>query len=442
MDKKGPTVAAAIMVRDEEDRICTTLDSCMGVIHEFFIFDTGSVDHTLELINEWSKANHATVHIKEGSFVDFSTSRNEMLEWVDTFSNVDFLLLLDSNDEVKGGMELKAWLKDEYKNPKGTAYFLHQEWLMDGGKRNTRYKNIRLIRPREGWRYQNRVHEGLVPASGELPGTDVVIPEQFYLFQDRQHDDHKSSTRFERDIELLLQDYEEDNSNSRALYYLGQTYACLSDWENAYKWYKLRSAVESETFSEERYQATHQLGDLCVKMNKPWRKALGWFITAYDMSARAEPLVFIANWYIRQKKFDIALPFADLSTRCNYPADAFLFVDGSIYEYKRWAHLAVCAYYTKDYDKALYAAVNAYNSSGSAKDGQFIELIKKKAAEQEQNKDVPVHEQMPKLNKKDWIAIWKKAHLKEHPRVPKKILDIKAQKAWTEIASVIGLSDE
>lgn len=39
--------------------------------------------------------------IMEGKFVDFSTSRNVMLDWVDRDETIDFYLPLDANDEIR-----------------------------------------------------------------------------------------------------------------------------------------------------------------------------------------------------------------------------------------------------------------------------------------------------------------------------------------------------
>ena len=56
------STAAAIMCKNEETTILKTLNSCLGVIHKIFIYDTGSTDLTISLINEWKKANRFQVY--------------------------------------------------------------------------------------------------------------------------------------------------------------------------------------------------------------------------------------------------------------------------------------------------------------------------------------------------------------------------------------------
>ena len=76
-------IAAVIMVKDESKLIKITLISCLGVVDSLVVYDTGSTDNTVEIIKDFSIKHNIPLHLKHGKFVDFSTSRNILLDYVD-----------------------------------------------------------------------------------------------------------------------------------------------------------------------------------------------------------------------------------------------------------------------------------------------------------------------------------------------------------------------
>ena len=46
-------IAAVIMVKDESKLIKITLISCLGVVDSLVVYDTGSTDNTVEIIQEY-----------------------------------------------------------------------------------------------------------------------------------------------------------------------------------------------------------------------------------------------------------------------------------------------------------------------------------------------------------------------------------------------------
>ena len=148
-------IALIMMLKNEEKRIKISLDSIIGHVDSMIIFDTGSTDNTINIIKEFSEKNNIPLRLKEGEFVNFCVSRNISLDFADTFEDVDYLLLLDCNDVLKHGDNLRKLAK-EHINSSSTAFLITQEWWSGA---YTKYFNVRFIKARNGWRYKGSVHE-------------------------------------------------------------------------------------------------------------------------------------------------------------------------------------------------------------------------------------------------------------------------------------------
>ena len=132
---KHLNIAAVLMVRNEEKRIFYTLESIRTSVTSLIVYDTGSQDNTIAIIKEFAQKHDLEFYLLEGTFVDFETSRNLLLEFADKINSgdsssllvapkmegasrprdlenslyiqnknnkFDYLLLLDSNDEYRG----------------------------------------------------------------------------------------------------------------------------------------------------------------------------------------------------------------------------------------------------------------------------------------------------------------------------------------------------
>lgn len=431
-------IAVAIMCKNEENNILTTLDSCLGAVHKYFIYDTGSTDNTLPLVEEWKKVNLTDVHIKSEDFVDFSTSRNAMLDWVDSFVTedypIDFILLVDCNDQLKNHTEFRRWVNDQYYNPSDdTAFYMSQRWESKSINRTVEYSNIHLIKPKCGWRYTGRIHETITQNVNNPfeTTTSTGIPKSIYLYQERDEDDKKSNLRFASDAKLLLQDYTDNPTNPRTLFYLGQTYGCMAEWDESYKFYRLRTKHNNPKNIEENFLACHNLGDVTTRMipgepnfdaekvknPKTWIKAMKWFLQAHEILPRAEPLVFIANWYIKHKRYDVGEAFARLACQYERPVGSVMTVDDSIYSYKRWSHYAICGYFNGHYEDVIEAATKAFQYSKTDTDGRLQRAILDKC---------PGY--ADKLKAK-WINEWKEKFCKGK-KVSEKVANDTAERAW------------
>lgn len=350
------SIGLLMMVKNENKRIKVSLDSVTEHVDCFIIFDTGSTDNTVDIIKEHCEENQINLYLIQGEFVNFSTSRNVSLSYADTIDNLDFILLLDTNDELRGGKELRKYAEKQ-RTTNTTAYLLQQEWW--SGK-SDKYYNVRFVKPRKGWRYMGSVHEYMKDTSiheGEEGPPVVKIQEDIILYQDRTRDDDKSEKRFVRDKVLLLQDYKQSPKDTRTLFYLAQTCACLNHNEEAFFYYKLRSQLEG--FQEEKFHSILRCGDISIKLKHNWSDTLGWYMMALEHSDRVEPLLKIAEHYKTHKKWLLSFTFLQLACNLEYPTHSILFVDNHAYEYTRWHLMGVVAYYCGNISIGKYACTKA-----------------------------------------------------------------------------------
>lgn len=370
-------IAALLMVKDEKDRILVTLSSIIGTIKTVIVYDTGSTDNTIELIKNFCKENNLTLRLKEGEFVDFATSRNVSLDFADEFNDIDFLLLMDVNDELRGGKELKKFC-DKMLTQTDSGFLVCQMWFSGD---LSKYYNMRLVKPKHGWRYNGVVHEWLARnVVDDNSSKPVRVPDNVCLYQDRTKDGMKSYKRFYKDKILLENEYKKNPKDTRTVFYLAQTYSCINELPEAYRFYKLRTMMEG--FFEERYYSYYKCGEISSHLKHPWEVSLGWYMKAFEYMRRVEPLLKIAEHYIEIKQWDIAFDFLSRAITLEYPSHLNLFIDKNAYDYKRWHLLGWVGYYCGKKDEGrmgcLKALENKPDSEIDKKNLEFYKIKKNK----------------------------------------------------------------
>ena len=345
-------IAALIMCKNEKKRMHITLESLVGYIDSLIIFDTGSTDNTMDICKQFCEKNKIALRLKQGTFVNFEKSRNDSLDWAYTFEDVDYLLLLDVNDELRGG-ELLLETAKKFIDDEATAYLVCQQWW---SMALDKYYNVRFIKSRKNWYYKGVVHEYIQCRD---PKYDKItrLTDEIVLYQDRTQDDDKTGKRFIRDKELLLAEYKKDPTEPRTCFYLAQTCSCLGDWSDSYYYYKVRTTLEG--FFEERFHAYLKCGELSERLLLDWSESMGWYMKAYEFLPRAEALFKIAEHYNYIKNWKLAHMFSTLCCNLKYPDDLILFVDKLCYDYKRWHLLGIVAFYAESYIDGKQACVKA-----------------------------------------------------------------------------------
>jgi glycosyltransferase involved in cell wall biosynthesis len=350
-----PLLVVVLMVKNEAAVIEATLQPFVdGGITDFVVFDTGSNDNTPEVATQFFKQyTDVTAHIVQEPFVDFSTSRNRALETVETlFPQATFMLMPDAEwymHKVEGLVQFCVEHKDD----------IWASYLVPIRSTAQAFYTSRLIRCRRGIRFVGRVHEALNQISC------ITLPEDIY-FEWRPSSDgcKKSAQRWLRDRDLLLKSYADNPQDPRTLFYLGQTYECLGDWENAYIYYKKRTEIKG--WSEEDFVAMYRLGNVACMLKQNYDPqtqmplAIVHYFAAFSMRPhRAEPLIKIAQYYIDAGNMPLAFLFALRAAQIPYPSQDILPLEKYLYNYVRYDILGICAWYVGEYKVGEWAVKQA-----------------------------------------------------------------------------------
>jgi hypothetical protein len=351
-------ITIVLMVKNEQAVMEQTLEPFTKAgIKSFLIFDTGSTDDTISVTHNFFKKHHITNYvIAEEPFIDFATSRNHALEAAEKeFPNTVFFVMPDAE-----------WYMH---NVKGLMDFCEQErekslpaYMVRVTNATIDFPVSRLIRASAHARFERGVHETIPVREPKKVPQDVY----FELGMSR-YGIEKSRKRWERDAALLLREHESNPTDPRTTFYLAQTYECLGDIEKAFHYYKLRATQPG--WREENYETFYRLGRVTERLSETdpsctWPMAFEYYSIAHNiMPHRAEPLVRMAYHYwpdgVGPSNAALCYLFAKRACELDYPDKDLLFIDPTMYNFKRYEILSKSAWQVGDFENGETATRNA-----------------------------------------------------------------------------------
>jgi tetratricopeptide (TPR) repeat protein len=337
--KKPPLLGLVMIVRNEARRIAEVLASYRPYIDAWTILDTGSTDGTQDLIR--GELADIPGALYEEPFVDFATSRNRALDLHERrvpepgreagvgLDQITMFMIMPNGDVLEGGPELRAFLEGHRRDHAG-AYRVR---IWPG-----HYYHPLVMRAGAGWRYKGRTHEcAMGPAVGaKIHGVTVV--------RDRgDRTDGEWRDRWTRDLDLLHHDREDDPSDPRPYFYLGQTHECLGQYEQALTFFERRS--EMGGYFDEIYEAKFRVAKMKEQIGRSWAEIQQSYLEAYAHDPRrAEPLHAIAAHWHSKELHALTRVFAIAAAELPKPPTD-LFLDEDVYAWKASDLAAVSSFY-------------------------------------------------------------------------------------------------
>ncbi|MGD1050556.1 MAG: glycosyltransferase [Solirubrobacteraceae bacterium] len=300
----APTIALAMVVRNEEKIIERCLRSALPLIDSWVICDTGSSDRTREVVTATLDGIPGQLH--DTSWIDFGHNRTELLGFA--HGAADYLLLIDADMTVERRGRLGPLGAD--------AYMLRESGPLDFGV-------IRLVRGNRRWWYQGSTHEHIA-TDGQFTQESLAA-----LVIHHHADGSARWDKLVRDAALLKRDLARDPRNARSVFYLAQTYRDMGQVELAIAHYRRR--VELGGWDEEVFYANLIEGVLRGEQGEEAATAV--LLEAWERrSTRAEPLYELARLNRQRGAFASAHMFAERGLEIAYPTD-LLFIHRWVYDW-------------------------------------------------------------------------------------------------------------
>jgi glycosyltransferase involved in cell wall biosynthesis len=324
----GVSVGLAMIVKDEAPRLARLARSLDGQLDHWTIVDTGSSDETVQVARRQFQGVPGSVI--EDTWRGYGPSRNVAL--AEARRHTDFVLTLDADDTFHGTID-RAVPPD----CDGVEAEYHVGEL--------RYWVPRLIRSVQPWEWRGRAHEYLTTVSGAF---SLGRTGSFHVLH--HADGGNRATKFQREVDLLLADMEEDPDDPRPVFYLGRNHDDVGDLARATRYYRARLRMGG--WDEETWYAQWRLG--CCLLATGWvDEGCGMLWRAWDSRPlRAEPLCTLAEHYRRTSQWRLSFEACELARKhCDVGRDIphvagdRLFVHLDVYQWRIAYEQSICAFY-------------------------------------------------------------------------------------------------
>ena len=374
-----------MIVRDEESVITRALESMKNIITSYFIYDTGSIDNTKRIIEEWMIEHGIPGEVACAEWRNFGYNKSLLIKDAREHNNkliseAEYYVWLDA-DEVwlKNSNELNSYLEsmdkvklyEELKNNPESNIFMLTTYFD-----SLQYRRWNLCRNNQLYKWVQPVHEYLV---GEESNNTYFI-NWFCLLARKEGNSSKNPDRYRKDAEMFLEYLKDNPDEPRSTFYLAQTYESF-DKDQSIKYYKKRIDI-TEGYNQERYIACLRLG----RMVDDKLEKIKYFLKGTEIDDQRLECYYelmMTEYDKNQKKSAYFGLMAPLNREIK---NEYLFSESNIYKYLFDINLSISCYYAGLYDigyefakKVLETSVDNkfYNNLAKSNINFFIPKIQK-----------------------------------------------------------------
>lgn len=338
-----PRIVLCMIVKDESQVIRECLDSVLPYVHTYSIVDTGSSDNTIEVIRLYFASKGIEGEVHERPWRNFGHNRSEAFDLAR--DKGDYALIMDADDVLHGTPDFSSLVADGYLFPirSGTmTYWRHQ-----------------LLATRKNWRYEGVVHEF---ATCDDPFSHSVrLTGDWWVESRRLGARNASVDKYQRDAALLKEHLEQNPGDSRAVFYLAQSYFDMGDFASSLATYARRATMGG--WEEEVFFSKYRVGVCLMNTDRPRGEILDALLGAWEFRpTRAEPLYQLARWHRERSMHRQAVLFARAGLAIPRPENDILFVAEDVYTWRLADELSVSAYYIGEFAESLQHAAHLLRS--------------------------------------------------------------------------------
>jgi len=321
-----------MIVRDAAEFVTETLECALPIIDTWSIVDTGSVDDTAAVIQRFFDERGIPGELHHRVWRGFGPNRTEALEL--SRGRADYGFMLDADDLIVGTVPTERLEADSHTVRFGPH---HVYW---------RAAFFRLDRR---WEYRGVLHEYAV-CLDEGAVTSPLDGDYHLVFRSLGSRG-KDPKKFERDVELLLTDWERD-PDPRTAFYLGQSYRDAGNTENAIEWYARRASMPG--WPEETFLAALEYAHCCERLDRGADEVVPAFARAWEIRPqRTEALYALARYHLSRKEYVAAYKVICRAAAQPFPEADILFVPTDVYRWRIDDLRSMLAHRLRFHDEAV-----------------------------------------------------------------------------------------
>jgi glycosyltransferase involved in cell wall biosynthesis len=200
-------VGLVMIVKDEEAVIERALLSAKPFISTYVIVDTGSTDHTKEIIA--SVMSDMSGAVIDRPWVSFGHNRSEALALCD--GKMDWAIMFDADDSLAGTVPPPSVWQTEVDG--FTLTCIHS---------SVRHQRTQIFKTGISWAYEGAVHEYAMCRS--KTAVLAALPPETYLITRCEGSRSKDPEKYLKDAYLLEKELLRKPDDHRTLFYLAQSY--------------------------------------------------------------------------------------------------------------------------------------------------------------------------------------------------------------------------
>ncbi len=318
------TICLNMVVKNESDVIEKCLNSLKCFIDYWVICDTGSTDGTKEIIAKCLQDIPGELHESSGLNI-----RNQALALAK--DKADYTLLIEPYEILEFADDF-AWPelnKDGYSFPV-------RLWADEGPSSH----RIALIQNSLDWEWRGAAYasseaQNLELLNGVMNSCNIEVALRF-----------DTLTALEKAVQ-------KNPENDRYLFYLGQEYFALQQFQPARDCFEKRASMKSQN-EEETFLTLDYLGQIKEFLGEPDLALCYYFQANAHRQTRAEPLLRCASMYRAQGNYLFGYLLTKYALSLPYPAQDTL-VEEDIYDHKLLIEFANCSLLFGKFEEGLQA---------------------------------------------------------------------------------------
>lgn len=313
-----------MIVKNEESVILRSIDCWSKFAEEIVIVDTGSTDSTEVLAKSRPRVKffHSELFNKDTAIDDFSFSKakNEAIKKC----TGDWVMWVDADDLMP---------ENDIVQLSRLPFNVNHAYVFTIVSGNAEFEHTRLFPNGSGifFNEEYSCHEFL-----SLKGLQAERHRNIKI----QHLPEVKKERSDRNVRILMSDYNKGKRDSRTLFYLGNGYREMNQLDKAMEMYE--EYLKVSVWKEERFFARLFMAQIYVRKGKLVEAKSACFQALAEDHRFAEVYCLLGDLFAFQKDWSKAENFFSLAMSCSIPQDSKLFVTPFLYSVYPKTRIADC----------------------------------------------------------------------------------------------------